>query len=110
MWSFFNRLKLAWNNGRYRFVSFKGVTRNQVAARQMHLWRGCFPILITEPKPVSDLIEGELWLQDVDFRIQRAVDYIKKIGFSSQGDNIVLLTGWRGGSGYTNTLRILECP
>lgn len=86
------------------------VTRNDIAARQMHLWRGCYPILITEPKKYSDVIEGELWLQDVDFRIQKAIEITKKVGFSVKGDNIVLVTGWRGGRGNTNTLRVIECP
>ena len=81
------------------------VTRNEVAARQMHLWRGCYPILITKPKPYSDF-EGELWLQDVEYRIATAIERTKTVGFSSQGDQLILITGWRGGKGNTNTLRI----
>jgi pyruvate kinase len=87
-----------------------GVTRNEVTARQMHLWRGCYPIIIREPKLHTDVVQGDLWLQDVDFRIQKALDTIKLAGFTQTGDNLVVVTGWRGGSGFTNTIRIIKCP
>ncbi len=63
----------------------------------MHLWRGLFPLLIDEPKPLG-LVAGDAWIQDVENRVQNALD----------GDNIILVTGWRGGSGNTNTLRIIQ--
>jgi pyruvate kinase len=86
------------------------VTRNEIAARQMHLWRGCYPLLITKPKPYTDLVEGEQWLKDVDYRIQTAIERTKSIGFSDKGDQLIIITGWRGGQGNTNTLRIIVCP
>jgi pyruvate kinase len=86
------------------------VTRNEIAARQTHLWRGCYPILITQPRKYSNVLEGELWLQDVDFRIQKAIEVTKTNGFSFKGDKLILVTGWMGGQGNTNTLRIIECP
>lgn len=86
------------------------VTRNEIAARQMHLWRGCYPLLITKPKPYTDLVEGEQWLKDVDYRIQTAIERTKAIGFSDKGDQLIIITGWRGGQGNTNTLRIIVCP
>jgi pyruvate kinase len=84
-----------------------GVTRNEIAARQMHLWRGLFPVLIQEPKPLG-LVEGDEWISDVELRVQEAIAICKAEGFSKKGDNIIVVTGWRGGSGNTNTLRIIQ--
>lgn len=83
------------------------MTRNAVAARQMHLWRGIYPYLITEEKKKADLVHGDEWILDVEMRVQRATEEAIARGFSRRGDVIVVLTGWRGGSGNTNTLRIL---
>ena len=84
-----------------------GVTRNDVAARQMHLWRGVFPVLIEEPKPAG-LNSGDEWMMDVETRIQKALDMATNNGWCKKGDSIVVVTGWRGGSGNTNTLRIIQ--
>ncbi len=85
-----------------------GVTRNEVAARQMHLWCGLFPLLCEDEKPVG-LVSGDAWMQDVENRVQKALDLAINLGFCKKGDNIVVVTGWRGGSGNTNTLRIIQC-
>jgi pyruvate kinase len=85
-----------------------GVTRNEVAARQMHLWCGLFPLFIEDEKPVG-LVSGDAWMQDVENRVQKALDLAINLGFCKKGDNIVVVTGWRGGSGNTNTLRIIQC-
>jgi pyruvate kinase len=82
------------------------VTRNETAARQLHLWRGCFPILVKEEKKVKE-VSGDLWIEDVELRVRKAVKLAELAGFSKKGDNIVVVTGWRGGSGNTNTLRII---
>ena len=74
----------------------------------MHLWRGLFPLLIVDSKP-HGLVAGDQWLQDVENRIQTAMDVAQAEGFTKKGDNIVVVTGWRGGSGNTNTLRIIQC-
>lgn len=86
------------------------VTKNESVARQMHLWRGCFPIHVTESKINDDTVSGDKWLQDVEFRIQKAIDIAKQVGFSTPDDNIVIVTGWRGGKGNTNSLRVIRCP
>lgn len=83
-----------------------GVTRNAIAARQMHLWRGIYPYWIREEKK-PDLVHGDEWIMDVETRVQKAIDLAIQKGFSRRGDVIVILTGWRGGSGNTNTLRVL---
>lgn len=83
------------------------VTRNAVAARQSHLWRGIFPIVIKTPK-VEGLVSGEAWLEDVELRIKEAMEECEVLGVVKKGGNLVVLTGWRGGSGYTNTLRMIK--
>jgi len=83
------------------------VTRNPISARQMHLWRGLYPLLITTPKKITEVI-GDVWITDVEERVNKALEVCKLEGFSRPGDSIVVVTGWRGGSGYTNTLRIIK--
>ncbi|KAI3385013.1 hypothetical protein SNEBB_001636 [Seison nebaliae] len=79
------------------------VTRYARTARQIHLYRGCFPILISSEK-------GSKWVEDVDARIATSLDVAKKRGFCKRGDAIILVTGWKEGSGFTNTVRIIYCP
>lgn len=76
------------------------VTRFPQVARQCHLYRGLMPIHFT-----SDRIPD--WQNDVDLRIQYAIDIGKKRGFIKTGDPVVAVTGWRQGAGSTNNMRIL---
>jgi len=76
------------------------VTRFDQVARKMQLYRGILPMLYEEERK-------EDWSADVDDRVQFAVDFGKKNKFISAGDNIVVVTGWRQGSGSSNTARIL---
>ena len=46
-------------------------------------------------------------MQDVEERIQHGVDLGKKSGFIKSGQPIVCITGWREGSGSSNTVRIV---
>merc|ERR1711992_525037 len=78
------------------------VTRFDQVARQLQLYRGCIPLLYEQPRP-----EGA-WMDDVDARVQYAIDFGKKSKFISSGDNVVVITGWRQGSGSSNTVRILQ--
>ncbi|XP_038223113.1 pyruvate kinase-like isoform X1 [Zerene cesonia] len=77
------------------------VTRHAQTARQAHLYRGVLP-LVYEEGVASD------WLKDVDNRVQYGLQFGRKRGFLRTGDNVVLVTGWRQGSGYTNTMRIIQ--
>ncbi|XP_029430238.1 pyruvate kinase PKM isoform X1 [Rhinatrema bivittatum] len=79
------------------------VTRNGQTARQAHLYRGIFPVLCKEP--VHDV-----WAEDVDLRVNFAMDNGKARGFFKSGDVVIVLTGWRPGSGYTNTMRVVPVP
>lgn len=76
------------------------VTRFPQVARQLQLHRGVVPLYYRQ-----DRVED--WTQDVDARIQYAVDYGKKQGFIKSGDQVVCVTGWRQGSGSSNTMRIM---
>jgi len=76
------------------------VTRFEQVGRQMQLFRGIIPMLYTEERK-------EDWTDDIDARIQFAVDFGKKNGFVSTGDNVIVITGWRKGSGSSNTFRIM---
>merc|ERR1739844_757158 len=76
------------------------VTRFERTARQMQLYRGCIPLMY-EKERAGD------WMKDVDERVQYAIDFGKRSNFISTGDSVVVITGWRQGSGSSNTVRIL---
>nr|QVK45016.1 pyruvate kinase-like protein [Rhopalosiphum padi] len=77
------------------------LTRNVQVARQCHIYRGILPLFYNE-QPLSD------WLKDVDTRVVHAINFGKSRGFIKTGDPVVVVTGWKKGSGYTNTLRIVN--
>ncbi|ELV11279.1 Pyruvate kinase isozymes M1/M2 [Tupaia chinensis] len=79
------------------------VTRNPQTARQAHLYRGIFPVLCKDP--VQDA-----WAEDVDLRVNLAMNVGKARGFFKTGDVVIVLTGWRPGSGFTNTMRVVPVP
>jgi len=76
------------------------VTRFPQVARQMQLYRGCIPLLYELER------DGD-WMHDVDNRVQYAIDFGKRSNFIATGDHIVVVTGWRKGSGSSNTVRVL---
>ncbi|KAI5646552.1 pyruvate kinase, alpha/beta domain-containing protein [Phthorimaea operculella] len=77
------------------------VTRLPQTARQAHLYRGVLPIVYQEA------VAGD-WLKDVDNRVQYGLKFGRARGFVAPGDRVVVVTGWRQGSGFTNTVRILQ--
>ncbi|XP_043733717.1 pyruvate kinase PKLR isoform X1 [Cervus elaphus] len=77
------------------------VTRSAQAARQAHLCRGVFPVLYCEPPE-------NIWADDVDRRVQFGIESGKLRGFLHSGDLVIVVTGWRPGSGYTNIMRVLS--
>uniref|UniRef100_A0A2K6GCF7 Pyruvate kinase n=1 Tax=Propithecus coquereli TaxID=379532 RepID=A0A2K6GCF7_PROCO len=79
------------------------VTRNPQTARQAHLYRGIFPVLC------KDAVQ-EAWAEDVDLRVNLAMNVGKARGFFKKGDVVIVLTGWRPGSGFTNTMRVVPVP
>ncbi|KAI7904816.1 pyruvate kinase [Cokeromyces recurvatus] len=99
------------------------VTRNPQTARQIHLYRGCFPFLY--PNPSSDEV-GRLsasystdyldhldltpWQDDVDTRLRWSMEQGILYGLLKHNEPIIAVQGWRGGLGNTNTIRILISP
>ncbi|XP_042894887.1 pyruvate kinase PKM isoform X2 [Parasteatoda tepidariorum] len=79
------------------------ISRVSLTTRQAKLYRGIDGIHFTAER-LSE------WTQDVDSRIQCAVDYGKKKLYLKSGDTIVIVTGWRKGAGATNTMRIITLP
>merc|ERR1711862_95302 len=77
------------------------VTRFPQVARQAQILRGCIPLYYEKERPAV------AWMDDVDARVQYAIDFGKKSNFISVGDNVIVVTGWRQGSGSSNTVRIL---
>jgi pyruvate kinase len=76
------------------------VTRDPVRARQMNLHRGIYPIYYEEER-------DEDWTKDVDNRINYGIHLGMERGFIRKNDFLVVITGWRQGAGFTNTLRII---
>uniref|UniRef100_A0A4X2LCH3 Pyruvate kinase n=1 Tax=Vombatus ursinus TaxID=29139 RepID=A0A4X2LCH3_VOMUR len=77
------------------------VTRSAQSARQAHLCRGVFPVLYQDPPE-------PIWTDDVDRRVQFGIESGKLRGFLRVGDLVIVVTGWRPGSGYTNIMRVLS--
>merc|ERR1712240_281168 len=77
------------------------VTRFPQVARQMQIYRGCIPLLYEKERDPD-------WMHDVDNRVQFAIEFGKRSNFISSDDNVVVITGWRQGSGATNTVRIMK--
>ncbi|CAG9857548.1 unnamed protein product [Phyllotreta striolata] len=76
------------------------ITRNAQVARQAMVYRAVLPLLY-EGARLDD------WLRDVDARLIFGIRYGKVKGFIKTGDPIIVVTGWKQGSGYTNTMRII---
>jgi pyruvate kinase len=83
-------------------VPIIAVSRSAETARRLHLYRGVFPLHFTKESRDPD------WPTDVDDRINLGISVGKDRGFIHKGDFLVIVTGWRKGAGYTNTLRIIN--
>jgi pyruvate kinase len=77
------------------------VTRSAQTARQAHLYRGILP-LHYEGARLDD------WLKDVDARVTTGINFGKSKHFIKEGDPVIIVTGWQQGSGFTNTMRIVN--
>jgi pyruvate kinase len=76
------------------------ITRYPRVARQARLYRGILPIYYKHPA-LQD------WVQDVDARVSEAIQFGKGKKFLRSHDRVVVVTGWRKGSGSTNSTKIL---
>ncbi|KAJ4163623.1 hypothetical protein LMH87_005340 [Akanthomyces muscarius] len=81
------------------------ITRNATTSRFAHLYRGVYPFLFPEAKPDFSKVN---WQEDVDKRIKWAVSQALQLGTLTTGDTVVVVQGWKGGMGNTNTLRIVR--
>ncbi|KAL2024942.1 hypothetical protein VTK56DRAFT_3641 [Thermocarpiscus australiensis] len=81
------------------------VTRNPSASRYAHLYRGVYPFLFPEAKPDFSKVN---WQEDVDRRIKWGVKHAIGLGILNEGETVVVVQGWKGGMGNTNTLRIVK--
>ncbi|KAI1706197.1 pyruvate kinase, barrel domain-containing protein [Ditylenchus destructor] len=80
------------------------VTRNEVVARQLHLYRAVFPLFYSKEDRDPD------WPTDVDNRLNYGIQVGKDRGFIHSGDYIIVITGWKKGAGSTNTVRLIPAP
>jgi pyruvate kinase len=76
------------------------VTRRDSTARAIHLSRGCYPFIYTEPK-VAD------WQEDVDNRLRWGMDQAIAEGLLQSGQSVIVIQGFRSGHGNSNTMRIV---
>lgn len=81
------------------------VTRNASASRYAHLYRGVYPFLFGEAKPDFTKVN---WQEDVDRRIKWGITQAIELKVLSEGETVVVVQGWKGGMGNTNTLRVLQ--
>ena len=81
------------------------VTRNPSASRYSHLYRGIYPFLFPEAKPDFTKVN---WQEDVDRRIKWGISHAMELGVLQEGQPVVVVQGWRGGVGHTNTVRIVQ--
>uniref|UniRef100_A0A1B6F1T8 Pyruvate kinase n=1 Tax=Cuerna arida TaxID=1464854 RepID=A0A1B6F1T8_9HEMI len=79
------------------------VTRSAKVARQCHLYRAILPLIYTEAYNTDND-----WLADVDARVQFGIKFGRDRNFIQSGKNVILVTGWRKGSGFTNTIRVIR--
>jgi pyruvate kinase len=76
------------------------VTRNPSASRYTHLYRGVYPFLFNEAKPDFTKVN---WQEDVDKRIKWGIKEAMALNVLSTGETVVVVQGWKGGMGNTNT-------
>jgi len=76
------------------------ITRFPRVARQLQMCQGVIPLLYKQERDSE-------WMKDVENRIAFATDFGKQRKFIKSGDPVVCVTGWRTGTGSTNTIRIL---
>lgn len=81
------------------------VTRNPTASRYAHLYRGVYPFLFPEVKPDFNKVN---WQENVDRRIKWAIVEAMKLKVLNQGETVIVVQGWKGGMGNTNTLRVIK--
>lgn len=78
------------------------VTRLQLTAVQ-EIALHAFYVACVEPRL-------EFWAEDMDKRLYKGLSVGRARGMLETGDPVVIVTGWKSGSGYTNTMRLINVP
>jgi len=84
------------------------VSRDAQVARQSHLYRGILPVHYTGCKSNKSADKDNDWMADVDHRVEAAMAVGKERGFIAVGSPVVVVTGWKQGAGFTNTMRVVH--
>jgi pyruvate kinase len=79
------------------------VTRDEQNARQLHLHRGVIPMAYKG-------VRSSDWTEDMDNRISFAFESGYDFHILKHSALVVVVTGWRAGAGFTNTVRIIPVP
>lgn len=77
------------------------VTRNDRSTRFCHLYRGVYPF------PYTGVYE-ENWIQDVQNRVDYAIEEALKLNIFKKGDTVVIIQGHQRGVGHSNTMRVVK--
>ncbi|ORZ32058.1 pyruvate kinase [Catenaria anguillulae PL171] len=91
-------------------VPIIAVTRNERTARAIHLYRGCYPMVVEDMPKVTitkpeDMVK---WQNNVDARIRWAAEKAVEMGLIERNCRFIALQGWSQGSGHTNAFRLLD--
>ncbi|KAK9702671.1 Pyruvate kinase, partial [Basidiobolus ranarum] len=81
------------------------ITRNGFVARQAHLHSGCYPFLYQQP--AAEGSDTKEWQEDVDTRIEFAIEQGVKANLVQKGQPIVVVQGYKEGLGNTNNMRVI---
>ncbi|XP_073984671.1 pyruvate kinase-like isoform X3 [Rhodnius prolixus] len=79
------------------------VTRHIQVARQAHLFRAIVPIYY-------DRLASLDWLKDTEDRVKFGLKIAFEKKYFTYGDPLIVVTGWKQGGGFTNTIRLIYCP
>lgn len=77
------------------------VTRNGHTSRIAHLYNNIFPLEYKQERL-------EKWTDDVDARLEFAVQKGRDMGFIKTGSHVIFVVGYQPGSSTTNTMQILR--
>ncbi|OQV13569.1 Pyruvate kinase PKM [Hypsibius exemplaris] len=83
-------------------VPIIAVLADTQTARVLQLCRGVIPVVVTE--------ESQDWVTDTDRKVQSGIKLGFQRGFVRTGDPLIVVTGWKQGQGYSNTIRIIAAP
>ncbi|VDK36730.1 unnamed protein product [Taenia asiatica] len=79
------------------------ITRYPRVARHCRAYRGLFPFVYTGEQLKN-------WSEDMDLRLNAAIDVARADGIVYPHDNVIIVTGSMAGPGNTNTMQIFQVP